>query len=253
MVVRLLTYNVRYAALDTGVNAWPERRDGVAGLVRFHEPDVVCLQEVRGTQLADLRERLPAYGWVSEPVSSGEHTPVGYRVDRLSVVDEAAFSLSETPGDLHAMDWESAVPRVTTEARFRDAAGGEEFAVASTHLDHDSEAARRRGASLLVDRFGDRPVPTVVAGDFNCTPAAEPYRTMTDDGGFRDARADATDPHGPETTFNDFEGPQAGRRIDHAFVSEDVAVEQFGVLADLDARGLHPSDHFAVLADLALP
>ena len=46
MALRLLTYNVRYATLDTGENAWERRRDGVGSLVRFHDPDVVCLQEV---------------------------------------------------------------------------------------------------------------------------------------------------------------------------------------------------------------
>ncbi|WP_254839080.1 endonuclease/exonuclease/phosphatase family protein [Natronomonas marina] len=251
MSIRLLTYNVRYATLDGDPNAWPERRDGVASLVRFHRPDVVCLQEVWETQLADLEARLPGYEWVSERTSSGEHTPVGYRADRLSVLDREVFSLSETPEDLHAMDWETTVPRVTTAARFRDAETGAAVVVASTHLDHDSERARREGAALLADRFGDRP-PAVVAGDFNCTPDDRPYRTMTE-AGFRDARAVADAPHGPETTFNDFEHPQEGKRIDHVFVSDDVDVGRFAVLADLDDRGLYPSDHFAVLADLELP
>lgn len=251
MSIRLLTYNVRYATLDGDPNAWPDRRDGVASLLRFHDPDVICLQEVWETQLPDLEARLPGYEWVRERTSSGEHTPVGYRADRLSVLDSEAFSLSETPENLHAMDWETTVPRVTTAARVRDDETGAAFVVASTHLDHDSETARRKGAELLADRFGDRD-PAVVAGDFNCTPEDQPYRTMTDEGGFRDARAVADAPHGPETTFNDFEKPQEDKRIDHAFVTGDIEVGRFGVLTDLDDRGLYPSDHFAVLAELEL-
>jgi len=253
MAIRLLTYDVRYATLDSGPNARAERHDGVAGLIRSRDPNIVWLQEVRETQLAAPRERLPDHDWVGEATSSGEHTPIGYRGDRLSVVDEAAFSLSETPGDLHAMDWETTVPRVTTEARLRDPADGGEFVVASTHLDHDSETARRRGASLPVDRLGDRSVQTAVAGDFNCTPADRPYRTMTDDGGVRDARAVAAASDGPETTFNDFDAPQTGKRIDHVFVTGDVAVDRFDVLDDPDDRGLYPSDHFAVLTELLCP
>ncbi|PSQ32628.1 hypothetical protein BRD05_09930, partial [Halobacteriales archaeon QS_9_70_65] len=194
MGLRLLSYNVRYATLDDGPDAWSERRDGVADLVRSAAPDVVCFQEVWETQFEDLADRLPDYAWVRERTSSGEHTPVAYRTDRLSVVDREVFSLSETPSDRHAMDWETTVPRVTTAARLRgdDAA----FVAASTHLDHGSERARRRGATLLAERFGDRPVPTVMAGDFNCTPADPPYRAMTE-AGFRDARDDADASAGP--------------------------------------------------------
>ena len=248
MGLRLLSYNVRYATLDDGPDAWSERRDGVADLVRSATPDVVCFQEVWETQFEDLADRLPDYTWVRERTSSGEHTPVAYRTDRLSVVDREVFSLSETPSDRHAMDWETTVPRVTTAARLRgdDAA----FVAASTHLDHGSEWARRRGAALLAERFGDRPVPTVMAGDFNCTPADPPYRAMTE-AGFRDARDDADASAGPETTFNDFDGPQTGRRIDHVFVAGDLDVDRLEVLSDRDDRGRYPSDHFPVLAELS--
>lgn len=249
MSIRLLTYNVRYATLDSGDEGWAERRDGVAGVIRFHAPDLVCLQEVWAEQLSDLRARLPGYTWVHAETSSGEHTPIGYRADRFAVDDIAVFSLSETPSDTHAMDWDTAVPRVTTAATVADVDGDAELRVVNTHLDHDSERARRRGAALLADRVGDRDGPTVLAGDLNCGPGDLPYRTLIDDGGFRAARALARHPHGPETTYNDFERPQPGRRLDHVLV-DGIEVARFGVLADLDDRGRYPSDHFAVLADL---
>ena len=251
MGLRLLTYNVRYATLDTGENAWERRRDGVASLVRFHDPDVVCLQEVWQNQLEDVRERLSGYEWAFERTSSGEHTPVGYRAERFDALETEAFSLSETPADLHAMDWGTTVPRVTTAVRL-SAPDADAFVVASVHLDHDSPTARERGASLLADRFGDRGDPTVVAGDFNCTPDDPPYRTMTETAGLRDARDVAPAPHGPEATYNDFEAPQRGRRLDHVFLN-GFDVRRFGVLTDRDSRGLYPSDHFAVLAEFEFP
>ena len=253
MALRLLTYNVRYATLDTGKNAWERRRDGVASLVRFHDPDVVCLQEVWQDQLADLRERLPDYEWAFERTSSGEHTPVGYRDERFTALETEILSLSETPADLHAMDWGTTVPRVTTAVRLSESDADETFTVANVHLDHDSPTARERGASLLADRFGDRTDPTVVAGDFNCTPGESPYRELTATAGFRDARDVAAAPHGPEATYNDFEAPQQDRRLDHVFLDEGLDVERFGVLTDRDDRGLYPSDHFAVLAEFEFP
>jgi len=253
MSVRVLTYNVRYATLDGGDDAWADRRDGVASVLRFHDPDVVCLQEVWEDQLSDLQARLPAYAWVCADTSSGEHTPIGYRTDRFVVTDSDAFSLSETPADLHAMDWETTVPRVTTAARLAGVDDDAELLVANAHLDHDSEPARRRGAELLADRLGDRAVATVLAADLNSGPADPPYRTLTGDGSFRAARSLADHPHGPRTTFNDFEAPQPGERLDYVLVEgADVAVDRFGVLADLDDRGRYPSDHFPVRADLTL-
>jgi endonuclease/exonuclease/phosphatase family metal-dependent hydrolase len=250
VTIRLLTYNVRYAALDDGENAWEHRRDGVASVLGFHAPDVICLQEVWRGQLADLRARLPGYEWAHGDVANGEHTPIGYRPERVDVVDRTAFSLSETPADLNAYDWDAAVPRVTTAATLRDVETDVRFRACSTHFDHQSPAARRRSAGLLADRLADRSAPTVLAGDLNCTPGDDPYRTLRD-AGFRDARAVADAPHGPEATFNDWAGPQPGRRIDHVLV-DGFDVDRFGVLADLDGRGQYPSDHFAVLADLGI-
>jgi endonuclease/exonuclease/phosphatase family metal-dependent hydrolase len=251
MTYRLLSYNVRYAGLDVGENAWKRRRDGVASVVRFHGPDVVCLQEVWQAQLADLRERLPGYEWVCTRSSGGEHTPVGYRPDRFDVVEEASFSLSETPDDLHAYDWDAAIPRVTTAATLRVVGADERFSVVDTHFDHQSPEARARSADLLVERLADRSRPTLVAGDLNCRPDDPPYRTLVG-AGFEDAREAVDAPHGPETTFNDFEAPQPGERIDHVLV-DGVDVERFGVLADLDARASYPSDHFPLVAEWSFP
>ena len=174
MGLRLLTYNVRHVTLDTGENAWERRRDGVGSFVRFHDPDMVCLQEAWQDKLEDVRERLSGYEWAFERTSSGEHTPVGYYNERFGALEMEGLSLSETPADLHAMDWGTAVPRVTTAVRLSTPDADEAFVVASVRLDHDSQTARERGASLLADRFGDRGDPTVVAGGFNCTPADRP-------------------------------------------------------------------------------
>ena len=54
-------------------------------------------------------------------------------------------------------------------------------------------------------------------------------------------------------TFNDFEMPQPGERLDYVFVDgAALDVDRFGVLADLDDRCRYPSDHYAVRADLTL-
>lgn len=250
MPVGVLSYNVRYAEVDTGEDVWAKRRDGVASVIRFHDPDVVCLQEVWLDQLDDLRERLPGYEWVAHEVHNGEHTPIGYRPERFVVADEMALSLSETPDQPDAIGWNATIPRVTTTAVLEESDTGEAFRVVSTHFDHEHPTARRESARLLADRFADDSLPTLLAGDFNATPDDEPYHIVSE-AGLRDAREIAADPHGPETTFNDFGAAQSGKRIDHVFVSEGVDIERFGVRTDLDSRGLYPSDHFALFVECA--
>jgi endonuclease/exonuclease/phosphatase family metal-dependent hydrolase len=261
MSVGVLSYNVRYAEVDTGEDVWPKRRDGVASVIRFHDPDVVCLQEVWLGQLDDLRARLPGYEWVGREVHNGEHTPIGYRPERFSVAESATISLSETPERPDAIGWDGTIPRVTTTAVLEGRDADAAVRVVSTHFDHEHPTARRESARLLADRFaeggegpdgGDDELPTLIAGDFNATPDDDPYRVLTD-AGLLDVRRLAEAPHGPETTFNDFEAAQPGRRIDHVFVSEGVEIERFGVRTDLDSRGRYPSDHFALFVECELP
>lgn len=254
--VRLLSYNVRYAGLDTGPNAWEGRRDGVASDVRFHRPDVVALQEVWMTQLDDLRDRLPALDWVGHRVLDGEHTPIGYRPDRFAVTDSEVFALSETPDAYDRPGWDATLPRLTTRATLRSTRSASRVTVLSTHFDHEGERARRESARLLRDRVADVEGPAIVAGDLNCGRTDEPYRLLTADGrgaGLADARAVAAEPpHGPAATYNDFDAPRPGETLDHVLVTDDVDVDLYGVPTTVDRRGRYPSDHFPVVVDVHL-
>lgn len=250
MALHLCSYNVRYAGLDTGEHAWPRRRDGVAELLRVARPDVICLQEVWREQLADLRERLPDYSWIGRRVLDGEHTPIGYRPDRIALDDWSVFALSETPAALTVPGWDAAVPRITTRATLRTD-GGDRLAVFSTHLDHEDERARLEGARLLRDRAAALDPPVVVAGDLNCAATDPPVRKLTA-GRLVDARALAATPlHGPSATFTDF-GATAAQR-DHVLVDRTTDVARVATLPGRDDSGRYPSDHLPVVAALSLP
>jgi endonuclease/exonuclease/phosphatase family metal-dependent hydrolase len=257
--LRVASFNVRYAGIDDGGHAWERRRDAVAATVRFHRPDVLCLQECWLDTLEDLRDRLSAYAWVAHPNASGEHTPIGYRRDRLSVVGSGSFALSETPERRNSVGWDGTYPRLVTHATVEaDAEPGVgpdldgRLAVYSVHLDHEGERARREGVKLLSDRVPDPPTPAVVAGDFNCTPGSPPYERATAD--LVDAREAAPYRYGPAETYVGFGGEapdsEAGRRrIDYAFV-RGVEVEGYGVPTPVDGDGHRPSDHRPVVVDL---
>ncbi|OYR40299.1 endonuclease/exonuclease/phosphatase [Halorubrum sp. Ib24] len=278
--IRVLSYNVRYANRGDHHDAWHDRRDAVARLVRFHRPDVAAFQEPLPEQRRDLRDRLPSYEFVGRGRSAsgeGEGCPIAVRSDRWEVVADGTFWLSETPSG-PSTDWGAAHPRIATWARVRAVDGTAEPLVVNTHFDHVSAEARRESARLLRERLpemGERAAdepggssPTVLVGDLNCTPGSDPHRILLGDDpkadsrghetpsddppALRDAAAVADLRHGPETSLTDFARLIDGRRIDHALVSPAFDVAAFATLADRDDRGRYPSDHLPILTRLSL-
>ncbi|RYD36519.1 MAG: endonuclease, partial [Verrucomicrobiaceae bacterium] len=60
------SYNIRYdnpGDVEKG-NSWQQRAPVIAGLIRFHEFDVLGTQEAFHHQLLDLQKLLPNYAYV---------------------------------------------------------------------------------------------------------------------------------------------------------------------------------------------
>lgn len=251
---RVLSYNVRHAALDEDEHegAWERhRRDGVAGTLRVRRPDVVAVQEAGPEQLASIVGRLPGYEFEGAGDRTGEYNPVGYRADRWTLADCEVRWLAEDPGEVVA-GWDAAFPRVATVARLRRA-DGTAFTLFDVHFDHRGERAGVESARLLREWVADAQGPVVVAGDLNSTPADEPYRILTGDSRLRDAReASHHGHHGPDASFTGYEPPPTGRRLDYLFVTDEFDVRQHAACPDLDREGRFPSDHLPLLADLRL-
>lgn len=254
--LNVMSFNIRFNNPDDGEHAWPHRKDRVAGLVRFHEADVVGMQEALPGQIRDLEARLPGYAWVGvgrdDGAEGGEFSPIFYRTDRLELLDHDTFWLSETPDEPGSVGWDAALPRIVTWARFRDRATDRTFVHFNTHFDHRGEAARLESARLLVRQVeaiaGEAPV--VVTGDFNATPDEPPYARLAD--AFEDAYTAVEAPYGPAGTFSTFEvGNEADRRIDYIFSANGVTVHRFGTLTD-QWHGHYPSDHLPVLAEVVV-
>jgi endonuclease/exonuclease/phosphatase family metal-dependent hydrolase len=256
--VRVLGFNLRYDTTADGSDAWEHRRDDVVRFLRYHRPDVCCLQEALAHQFDYLRDRLDRYDWVGvgreDGDRGGEHVPVGYDAERFDRVETDAFWLSESPEAAGSVGWDAEFPRVVTRVSLRDvgADAADPLHLASVHLDHRGERAQAESASLLRRRLGRLDGPVVVAGDCNCTPGSEPYRRLTAEDGdgapFRDAkRVSGGGHHGPDGTFHGFTG-DPGERIDYVFV-RGCDVDLHATLTDRISEG-YPSDHFAVAADV---
>jgi endonuclease/exonuclease/phosphatase family metal-dependent hydrolase len=254
-----MTFNIRYDNPNDGEDGWASRKAKVASMIRFHRADVVGLQEALRNQIDDLAAALPQLDWFGEGRSSardGEHCAVLFRRDRLEVLAESTFWLSDTPEIAGSKGWDAALPRIVTWGKLRDRRSGAVLHVFNTHFDHLGAVARVEGAGVLLRKVAEiagRDGPVVVTGDLNTTPDSEPYRVLTTgDGALVDALAASSCPHhGPTASWNGFKAIQPGRRIDFILVRPGVHVLLHGILSDT-FDGRFPSDHLPVVAEIAL-
>lgn len=264
---QVMTFNIRYPNPNDGFNYWPNRKELAASMIRFHDADIVGVQEAFRAQLEDLTTLLPDYEWygvcrtdgATDPEPDGEFSAIIYRSDRFQLVFGNTFWLSDNPEEVGVAGWDAALPRIVTWAKFRDKQTQREFFFFNTHFDHRGQEARTKSARLIREQIatiaGNTPV--ILTGDFNAVPTDTPYRVLTDeeaDDHLLDALYLSETPHhGPMSTWtNAFQFPGVpDRRIDYIFVKNGLKVLKHANLSD-SWGGRLPSDHLPVLARVML-
>jgi endonuclease/exonuclease/phosphatase family metal-dependent hydrolase len=262
--LRVLTWNLWWQ-----FGPWRQREPAIVETIRRLDPDVVGLQEVwrtgegAGADGSSLR--------IARAL--GLHEVYESRVD----FDGVAFGnavLSRWPIAGHEA---VALPAPDTKQEFRtilradiDGPGGP-IQLFTTHLNWrlDESAVRQDQARELVEfvaRSPARTYPAVICGDFNADPDADEIRMLTGKAAgpvdryvFHDAWAVAGD-GGPGSTWSN-RNPYArldlepDRRIDYVFAgwpkqggAGNIVSAQ--VVGDAPVEGVHPSDHYGVLAEL---
>jgi endonuclease/exonuclease/phosphatase family metal-dependent hydrolase/membrane-associated phospholipid phosphatase len=240
------TFNIRNGRAWDGWDSWPLRARAAAADARDLGADVLAIQEAFAFQSRFLAAALPGYERVGRGRGrrGGEWCPVYVRADRLRVVAASTRWYGEQPDQPGSRLSDASFPRIATEVRLAEVGSGAELVVVNTHLDERHPANRRRSAEQLVDRLAPD-VATVVLGDLNATPEAEPELfAVFARAGLADALPDAT-----AGTAHDFRGGTDHRRIDHILVSDHWEVVDAAVVADERTRRL-PSDHWPVRARL---
>lgn len=254
-VHKISSFNIRMDTPNDGDDAWPNRKEMVKGIIRFHDLDIIGTQEGFKHQLDDILE-LPDYAYVGggrdDGKDKGEHSAIIYRKDKYEVIENGDFWFSETP-NIPGKGWDATCcNRICSWAKFKVIKTGKEFYVFNSHYDHQGQVARKNSSLLLLEKIkeiaGDFPV--FATGDFNATPDSEPIQTLSKSGFLLDSYMITKEPpYGTVGTFNSFQlNTPMKNRIDYIWVTSGIEVKKYGVLNDVH-YGHFPSDHFPVVIE----
>ncbi len=234
------SYNIRYQndGDKRDGNGWTQRCPVLCNQVLFEHPDIFGAQEVLWSQIDDMLSQLQDYDYIGrgrdDGEHAGEHAAIFYDRQRLKLLDHGDFWLSETP-EKPTLGWDAACIRICTWGKFRLRHSRRTFYFFNLHMDHVGKAARREGAKLVVQRIREiaKNKPVVLTGDFNVDQEDEIYSIFTQSGLLADSYSHARIRFAENGTFNNYKTEEkTNSRIDHVFLSPEIAVDAYGVLTD---------------------
>lgn len=252
-----MTYNIRYSTPNDGENWWEFRKEWVADVINFYEPDILGIQEGLHHQVSFLDSVLNRYAFVGvgrdDANQAGEYAAIFYNSQNLEVIDHGTFWLSETPEE-PSYGWGANFRRISTWAKFKSKENDQRFWVFNAHFDHETPLARLNGMKLILDQIKEWNIedfPVIVMGDFNAIPDAPPIKLLSSE--MKDSKyvAEFT-PIGPEGTYNGFDTKHPlDQRIDYIFVDDQIKVQKYAVISET-RENRTPSDHLPVYIEFRL-
>ncbi len=252
-----MTYNIRYSTPNDGENQWELRKEWVASIVSFYEPDVLGIQEGLQDQVQYLDSVLTNYSYEGvgrdDGKEAGEYAAIFYKHDKLTVLDSGTFWLSETP-DEPSYGWGANFRRISTWAKFRSKESGDTFWAFNVHLDHETPLARINGVKLIAEQiknWNKENLPILLMGDFNATPESEPIKYLYSV--LQDSKLKSRgSPIGPIGTYNGFDTSNPLKnRIDYIFVDESILVHKYAVISETRDNKT-PSDHLPLYIQFSI-
>lgn len=218
--------------------------EAIADVIRTHTPDVIGLQEVDRhfsersafrDQAADLARMLEMNHCFGANLDSPSETPgqprsqYGTAILSPHPLENCHNTLLPQQGE----DEQRGLLGATVER------GGQRFHIYTTHLQHDSEAARQQQADAIVAELEKPATRTILMGDLNATPKSAEITTLTTH--LQDSWIGAG--RGSGATYP-AEAPDS--RIDYVLASGDLRAIQAEVIKT------QTSDHRPVLVTFSI-
>ncbi|WP_149275739.1 endonuclease/exonuclease/phosphatase family protein [Pareuzebyella sediminis] len=211
--------------------------DTIAGVIQSFQPDLVALQEV------DFKtKRAKGYDLPTE---------LGFRTGMVSLFARAMYYDGGEYGEailsrytlvgsenLDLPHLPASEPRAALVARIKTSKGNT-IQFVGTHLDHLNENTdRKMQAKALIDKLGDTPYPTIIAGDLNDGAHSETLQIL---------KTKFSKPQISEALVNTWPSDAPKRNLDHILFNR---TEQWEVLDYTVHCENYASDHCVVTATL---
>lgn len=245
----VMTFNVRCISFDDkGEFSWRNRASLICDLLQENTPSIICMQENQKRQYTFFKNFLSGYDSVATYRDSSAYSeclPIFYRADMYELVDTQTFWLSDTPEKM-SNTWGAEHFRICTFVILKNKRTDKKFVVGNAHLDYKNQGIRIKSIRLIYDRLSVLNLPTVIMGDFNCTPkskaAALAKKYFVDAGqGFKDEK---------KGTFNDFKNEHPDKKLDYILQTPgSFTVNKYKVI-DKKYNNHFASDHFPVYAEI---
>ena len=252
MPLKIMTYNLRYASA-TPPHTWAERRPVAHAMLQQEAPDIIGTQEGYYAVVKNIAADNPALSWIGtgrDGGSRGEFNAIFYRSARLEPLEYDHFWLSDTPDRVGSTSWGNTNRRMVTWVKFRDLQTQREFYFWNTHLDHEIQIAREKGAALIAQRVQElkTSLPVLLVGDFNAAARGNKAYDILLESGFSDTWFAAAQ-RGPDVaTFHGYKPTVPnGVHIDWILSRGEVKTEETHIVTFQQDNQL-PSDHFPVAA-----
>ena len=238
--IRAMTFN-----LMCRTGRWEERFELIVNAIVDADPHLIGFQEdcaadggpAQSTEIAaQLADRLDRGFQTVRVVTHAANHPEGSFNEGISVLSAFPITAS-TSIDLPFANF----PRKAIIADV-GLGGGEALRFINTHLDYgpENEAERTQSAALIVDQIGGTPL--ILVGDLNTTPTSATHSVLA--AALGDLWLDVGEGEGYTIPSN-----APTRRIDYVWSAGLTPTS--ASLVDLEAAGLHASDHLGVLGRFA--
>lgn len=253
--ISFLSFNIRFANPNDGINVWGIRSKHVSGLIQNYDDDIIGVQEALLTQIDDIQKDLGnsyeiyAVGRGGEG-KNNESCAILCKRERFLILNKGTFWLSETPDIIGSKLEGSTLPRICSWMRLFDFYNERIMFVFNTHLDHMSPKIRYRMVGILFTYMEKLLINSIsrnviLMGDFNAFSDEETISFIKKK--FNDSCLDEK-----EFTFHGWTGKNQYGRIDYIFYKENrMGLKDFKTIKDqYEENGIkkYPSDHFPIRA-----
>ena len=250
-----MSFNVRCA--DDKEGSIKNRSKIVTAIIDQYLPDSFGVQEANARWMNILKNSLgDKYDFVGEPRDKtgpfSEYSAVFYLKEKYTAIDSGTIWLSETPNEKYTGSFNTQCLRIASWAVLENKETGEKYTHINTHLDHVLESTRVGQSKVLLEKLKELQSQgsVVVTGDFNTDESGEVYPEMlkvTDN-----VRVIASETEDGITYHNYGKMKQKeGGAIDFIFVSKGIKAENYKIISNT-VKGMYPSDHYPISADIYL-